>query len=273
MTEAKRRSPLEEGLDELVKAKLPRYPLDGTILAASPSARFEPPTPEEISNYREQQYPGWLEELRSFFEKLPQRMGIATRLAELVVAIRNDGNRPSEGTIVTFEAHGGVLLATKKNAPAFEQDFPAPPRPPKGSLVVTANTIDCGYQSDFSDVAKFRMPKLDPHDPCAFYFTDGERNRPSTKWVFECDQFRHGGYESKFEMLILVPNGAQLTNPAVQCEVYARNMSTPVTSIIHVRSNFHVADSVQTARELLDRHLRPKTEVPLVTPTDVKPRD
>jgi hypothetical protein len=276
MAEAKRRSPLKEGLDELANAKHPRDSFERTLLVATPSIQFKPPTLEEISDYRGKHYPGWLDRLRRFFETLPQRMGDPSRMGELIVVVRNDGARPSEGTIVTFAAFGGVLLVSKEHALTCAQDFPAPPKPPRGSLIRTvgslASMIESFGQNHLPDATAFHVPHFDPHDPYAFYFTGGERKSPSARWAFECDQFRHGGCEQTFEMLILVPYGSRPTSPAIHCEVFARNMSTPVKTTIPINLVFHAADSARPARELLDRHLRPHAEVTLVLPDDTKPR-
>ena len=263
VAEAKRRSPPAEGLDELVSAKHPPDAIDRALLVADRSARFRPPKPEEISDYREQHYPAWLDRLRKFFAVLPEQTGYASRLGRLTPALRNEGARPAQGTIVTFTALGGIrLIREGHGARGDEKRFPAPPKPPKGALVSRGSFL----AGPPYDPTLPRMPRFDPHDPHAFYFTQGDRAKPSDQWVFTCDQFRHGACEETFEIPILVPYGAKPVNSAIRCYVFARNMSAPVEATIPIKVVFHPADSIRAARELLDRHLPPEPQVCVVSP-------
>lgn len=265
MAEVRRRRPPAEGLDELIGATSPRNMIDKTRLAAVPFSRFDPITQEQVTKYRENEYPGWLARVRKCFETLPKRMGCSSRSGKLIGVLSNNGARPAEGAIVTMTAFGGILFGQKTSAPGSEDALPQPPKPPQGSVVRRSGSMesmmDTFRRSSLDEQMIARMRPDAVHDPCAFYLIEGDRNRRSHRWAFKCDEFRHDGYEETFEIPVLFPCGSKPVNPAIGCEIFARNMSAPVKLTLPVKIVRNQFDSLVAARELLDQHFRIEPQI------------
>jgi len=76
VSEATHRNPVAEGLDELVAAKKPEGVVDLTLLAANPLSRFRPVTEEEVVEYRDTDYPFWVESIRRCFQGLHEELAV-----------------------------------------------------------------------------------------------------------------------------------------------------------------------------------------------------
>lgn len=133
VAEARLRSPVAEGLDDLVGAKRPNNVVDRTVLSASAFSRFEAPTRDDVEKYRDD-YNQWLQALRTFFDQLPLHLSLPSRSFKLPVILRNIGSRPADGMIVVFEAFGGAFFGVV-GADLTELPFPQVPKPPRGRTV------------------------------------------------------------------------------------------------------------------------------------------
>lgn len=255
--EASCRRPMPKDLDDLVKGKHTTQTLEGTMLAGT-GMRYRPPTQRAVAHYRETAYPNWLVDVRTFFERFPKAVGRQARIDTVDAVVRNDGSRPAEGTIVTFTALGGLLLLRGKKESSVPH-FPKPPDPPKGSYVQSALGMP--------GAVNLKMPALGPsigfshrepaRDAYTFYLTKGEPSRPCEQWIYECEQFRHAGHREVFHIGLFVPEGLTPANPAIRCEVFAKNMSSPIERVLAVSLTAHTTDPKAAAYEVIERNLGP----------------
>jgi hypothetical protein len=91
--------------------------------------RFEPLDTAEVREYREEQYPGWLKDLRSRIETLPGVLSRRSRYRDVRFQLSNMGNVPASGVVVQFRALGGLQFL--------------PPNMKLGSAASTRSTPCC----------------------------------------------------------------------------------------------------------------------------------
>jgi hypothetical protein len=88
-----------------------------------------------------------------------------------------------------------------------------------------------------------------PRDRNAFYW----RNKPadeSSRWVFECEEFRHQADAESFECIVVVPaRGGD--SGLVECIVSATNLPEPQRFKLAIKIDYIKRDAVKTARNLL----------------------
>jgi hypothetical protein len=258
VSEATRRTPPAGGLDELVEAKRPTMPFQLTQLAADPLCRFEPPTKAEVANYREVAYPGWVERVRGYFEVLHEHLGLESRAGKMKIRVRNNGSRGAKGMVVTFQALGGLLLGKIGN-PSGDPMLPPPPKPPQGKIVRTWNMRDMVPVGMDTERPLPALPSFGPRDRYAFYRKEG--GHASNRWSFECDLFRHGGYEKCLDLPFFLPVKAAAHRGIIHVEVFARNMSRTVLAKVPVNVTSSQVDTNEVAMKLLNRQLPPRPQI------------
>jgi len=228
--------------------------------------RYEPPTGEEISKYTEELYPAWVESVNVFFKSLPGHLESPTREYCFSVSIENDGYSPAEHVLVEFNVSGGLFLMPiddeDKSAKASPLVLPQPPNSPKGrwiqglspfeSLAASVRAFEGFATTPFNrvlrDFSPFQPPK---HDKNAFYWKPQRPSRPTTTWVFECDEFRHKTGEEVFKIRIMVPGDRRLGNRIFECRVSARNLHDPIVCSLPVKVEYENQDSFATARSFV----------------------
>ena len=137
-------------IDEFLQALKIRYPIAANFDAqrsqptvfehfVGKGGYFDQATDEEISKYRDQEYPGWLRECRNFLSRIQETLQHQVTQAAFTIEAENHGTRPGNHALVVIRARGQFNICP----PPFEEDdpndeeqtdprFPSPPRPPRG---------------------------------------------------------------------------------------------------------------------------------------------
>lgn len=264
INEAQQRHPPQEGLTELVGQRRPPDPFGRALLAANQFQRYEAPTAEDITNYYEHRYPGWITALRATLTGLHTRLSMPSRYTKTAILLENRGTRPADGVILTLTMHGGLQLTRKP--PTLDDALPQTPPPPTGTYVTVGGGLRDRLNSLNANTgleSSFHTPSYVPsRHPNTFYREYG--HEPTDEWTLNCDEFRHGDQERR-EIGIIIPDTWQGTNAALAITMTARNMSAPATKTIPVRIHATRRDTISAARALLDKNVKRTPRVHLWT--------
>ena len=169
-------------------------------------------------------------------------------------------SRTAEGTIVTFQALGGLLFGKIGDQSRADPPLPRPPRVPQGRVVRRRDALDIIAPAR-AVLPALRVP--DPHNPYAFYWREGRCESPSDRYSLECDLFRHGGHEELIELPFFLPRKAKMRDGIIEVEVFARNLSRAVTMKMPVSVSSALRDTSEVARKILDEQLPAKPQAGL----------
>ena len=79
------------------------------------------------------------------------------------------------------------------------------------------------------------MTRSHSRDPDAFYYKPDRPRVPVESFSLECEQWRHGIAEECFDGEVYAGSDQEEIQGALECEIHAENLSTPVKKIIPVR--------------------------------------
>jgi hypothetical protein len=214
--------------------------------------QWVPPGADQIAQYQQQEYPDWVARVRKFFADLPTTAEQPNRQKTLRFEIENIGSRPAEHVQVEFRASGGVVFASsdaKDPSAVAALTLPHPPTPPAGRWINPwlTSVLPTQFGAPMLDLPDIKLGR--PRDRNAFYW----RNKPereSTRWVFECEEFRHQTDPETFECVVLV-SGRKVNNGVIECTVSAANLPQPYRLKVPVTISYTERDAVKTARNLL----------------------
>lgn len=237
---------------------------------------YIPPSDVEILNYREERYFDWIEKVERYFRSVPKYLEENTRFYELDFILTNEGNIFAENVIVDIELLGNL----KFNIPPIEGfkytltnmiNLPPPPTPPKGKWVekksnsLPNNMIDIMFKkhdllaSFKTDPIVLSNPNLLPfnneykRDRHDFYWKPQKPETQSSKWTFECEQFRHKVEEENFNLTIILPQDEDIEKGAIKFRVTAKNLPEPHEIIIPLVINYNEKDAVSITKDLINK--------------------
>jgi hypothetical protein len=203
-----------EQVTELVSEMESRHPMkinfsqvddfsDGLRIGSLGSfKKYEPPSEADISRYQKEEYPEWIENIRSFFETYTEHYNHISVLCPFTLTLKNVGRAPVENMILKFELLEGGTFGSPdiKNSQVTKPrlDVPLPPEPPKGKWTDTMSAISAlaraGYPFE-RNLSKMSFPAINKpiqRDRFAFHWRDSRPIGDEKRWTLECDEFRHG---------------------------------------------------------------------------------
>lgn len=208
------------------------------------------PDPDAIAQYREQDYPQWLESCRRILSSFHHLLQWEQPALRFTFAASNSGIRPAEDALVTISAKGVLrILPPRESVEPVPTRLPDPPKPPRGGSFLS---FDVGGRATLDP---FLNPELNfdgsplLRDRNKFYFRDDSPTAPVESYSLICDQWRHGPFEEKFLGEIhLLRADAQ---GALSLEIQAGNLSDPTVTTIPVRIKAETLSSYPRAEELV----------------------
>lgn len=261
----------------------------GAIFGATLSAInrvFIPATDEEIAEYKDSAYPGWLkacEAVLSDCYKTPRQ----SSPPRFTFWAENRGTRPAKDALIEIEAEGDFLIAPPGRAQKLGEDaptdlesptetrhsLPSPPKPPKGRWEYAEGVLR-GLQDTLSALAPSRigdpfqamrdldslsasapfLPSAPPtRDPNSFYYEPELSGQPQRPVRLVCAQWRHmDGAEDFAGEIHIRPDQTEIRG-ALLFRVQAENLSEPVSSQIPVRIEVDHVSSFERASALVDQ--------------------
>jgi hypothetical protein len=253
------------------------------ILAASETpwtkAEYVPADESDIQRYREEEYPSWIGKLESLLKGYHAWFQAAEGYPTCTVVARNNGSRPAEDVLVTFEAKGAFRIARPdvvNSVKAGKQiAFPPPPKPPKGAWVLrpfglNINDVMGQFQDLTSPYEQMRDYPLDllaagplsrlglpERDPNAFYWVKAYKKEPLKKRLsLDCKQWRHGqDNDESFEIAIASDIQSVVTG-VLECKMQASNVAQPGLRILRVKILAQELSTFEKATVFVDEFSR-----------------
>ena len=232
---------------------------------------FRPASDEAITNYKDVEYPQWLDDCNEFFVDLHGILQRSVRQPAFRFVVANKGSRPGNNSWIVIRARGNFLICPPQSddTPEGQGDptLPRPPTPPRGRWRASPNSFgrlfDLGRTSLPTDplhglVRPF--PTIDPslfvkqhRDPNGFYYKPLRITEPADTFSLECEQWRHGTDDEGFDGYIYLEEGETTASGVLECEIHAENLSGPVIQKIPV----HIKVQCLSARDYADRLVNP----------------
>ncbi len=215
--------------------------------------RYIPVTEEEIAQYRETDYPHWLERLRNALQALPDDLTQPTQRTNAALTLSNTGGAPAEGLLIEIRVSKGFEIRRPNSVTSPTPSLPRPPKPPRPRV---ENPYD--ITKALSDLTHPSMPYIDPmrgvhlpeppRDPLVFY----RRETEPTRWELDCEEFRHQ-HEHIFGITLLALNPADHAGGILSIRATARNMATVFEERIPIRVKPQPADPLPAATKLISQ--------------------
>ena len=260
---------------------VPERRVESSLLRTVTAIRgtYVPPTEEEVRQYQESAYPHWLSECESYLSDLHSVLQTQVPQPCYVLTVENVGTRPARDALITLTAKGAVQIAVEEDIDTYGLDerqdnregLPSPPRVPVGrwtgpfgqlsSMVGGMEGLASLHRSAVALSSDgLQTPSYLPgaivsarHDPNGFYYKPHRPTDPTDIISLECEQWRHKSDAEDFEFLVFFDHDEQETDGAIECEIHAENLTTPVSLIVPVRIRTTRTDMAPVARELARR--------------------
>ena len=262
-----------------VQAEFGLHPKEDSAIFLLPKAGglqpYIPPTNDEIIQYRDVDYPRWLNECESYLSNLHLMLQARQSPPCFQLAASNLGSVPAHDVLITFAAHGQFQLRVEPYSDADKidcesdpnEDLPKPPKAPEGRWTGSFDHISGLtdlFTSPTHDISSLvaQLPDSSLHtayihpqgtDPNSFYYKPGRPIEPTDSFSLECKQWRHRTEKELFRGLICVDLDNLDLDGTIVCEVHAENLSRPVRAHlrVHLRANRVNANAIWD--ELLNR--------------------
>ena len=209
---------------------------------------FEPASDQAIANYKEREYPQWLEDCRAFFTELHETLQRSAGWPVFRFDVANEGSRPGTDALIVIRAKGNLLVCPPvpggddpEDGEQAEPRLPRRPRLPRGEWRASPSPFGqllggldrTRLSPDLGRVLANRLADQ-RRDPNAFYYKPTRITKPADMFSLECEQWRHGTGGKVFEGYIHLEEGTTTASGVLECEIHAENLSDPVIRRIPV---------------------------------------
>ena len=244
---------------------------------------YTPAPDEEITKYKEEEYPKWIKECEQTMSRLQELTQKEISQPSFTFGIVNEGSRPANDALVNIIAEGDFRICP----PPFddggaEEDtkidisLPPPPSPPIGSWA-RKSPLMSGHTSSafdlanlFSGLGSFTPPTVgrsalhgvasnNRRDPNAFYYKPNRAPTPQQSFSLECEQWRHGTNEESFSGSLFFDLDTETIAGELTCEVHAENLSSPVKKTFPVKVSIKRVTPADHARLLIQNLQKTKS--------------
>lgn len=228
---------------------------------------FSPATQEEISAYKDKNYPDWVEKCKEYLRGCHKRFNNYFTPPRVTVSLSNIGTRPAEDTLVTLLARGDFYICPPPYKDTEGQEnitsqpsLPRPPKPPKGEWK-TRSLFDSlsSHRNIQYGVGKALHNMIDvpslissrSRDPNAFYYQNRPEN-PVKTFSLECKQWRH---QSKSEEILTdlffndIPSNI---SGSFEIKAHAANMADPVSAQFPIQITVNEVSAITKAEMLVE---------------------
>ena len=242
---------------------------------------FTPASDEQISNYSEEEYPGWISKCEDYLSNLHETLQSRIEQPWFTFAVVNEGNRPGHDALINLVAEGELKIC----APPYQDDaeeedekieigLPAPPQPPRGRWSPKSPALRelpgglSALANSLSGFNHFIYPGLEPsmpppilsrdnrRDSNAFYYKPKRPTTPKQSFSLECEQWRHRTGEEQFSGQLFFDLEKQRVSGALVCEVHAENLSSPVRVTVPVEISIKRLKAADQAQLLVSELLK-----------------
>ena len=221
---------------------------------------FVPAKPDEIQRYAEIEYPKWLDQVKRFFQKLPEKLFCPYVQVDLI--LKNKGIVPAESLQIEFVTCGKITFEINDKADVKEMPkLLEPPKPPEGKWVskniVYAENIKTIMKHSESLLTKSLISK--PRDKNSFYFKSF-RNSFLNKHLLECKEFMHKSAPETFLLTIYIPIEDKPEKVVIKGVVWAKNMPEPYTFNFTPEIIYKEVEAIDIAKKIINDALYKKQD-------------
>ena len=232
--------------------------------------QYKPASEEVINNYRENEYPEWLDDCREWLTGVHELLQRKEGLPFFRFEVANVGSRPGKDALVVIRAKGDFKVCP----PPYGEDepeeteetdlsIPSPPRPPRGRWQ-SSNTSLSRMLGGFNylggpsllDLPSLAVPAHIPptprRDPNLFYYKPTRITEPAHTFSLECEQWRHETSSEPFVGDIFVAEGLTKASGALECEIHAENLFKPAVKRIPVRIEIEYPSSRDVVEDVIN---------------------
>jgi PIN domain len=209
---------------------------------------YIPATEAEIAEYVEKSYPAWLESCRIRFAQLHEILQRSVKAPEFIWQLQNNGTRPADDALVTFEARGSFAvqpppqpIEDDDDKPVIPELLPRPPQAPRGtSRNIYKDAFGLGSMGDIDKMGEvmtlinMKPPRIAPPNKNAFYLFDS-KSGPTRSFALKCQQWRHGGEAEHFSGQLCWSDDISEFSGDLVCRIMAANASDVSERSIKVR--------------------------------------
>lgn len=219
---------------------------------------YSPPSESRINEYKNEDYPSWLDRCRELFLVIHSHFQKNTDKPTFSFLIKNEGSRPGKDVLVEIEAFGNIdvmPILDGNDDNLILENILLPPEPPEGGLMhlMSQSYRWSGLRGDVLNVAHTPLSVSPPQfyrDQNTFYYKDEPEN-PVSSYSLECVQFRHGVEQGSFNGKVYVNGYSEKTSGLVKCTVHAENLSDPVSKSLPVKVSVTKKDTFNEVKQLI----------------------
>ncbi|MDA8377238.1 MAG: PIN domain-containing protein [Planctomycetia bacterium] len=230
------------------------------ILRSIPARTFVPASEEEINKYINTNYPMWVKDCKEKLRQIHSRFQSKVEPLRLIVRLANNGSRPAENCLITFEAKGDFVIQPspdERNSDITEDPFiSSPPPAPKGRWQVFGKFIYGSIENPaFFPLGIDAISRLKSRarDDDAFYYKSGKPELPCTSYSLECVRWRHQLDSVSFSIDIYPSSLSHgHVKGAVNVTVHAANMTDSFNHLIQISVDVNTGDTFAEAMRLIE---------------------
>lgn len=247
-------------IESLMETMTKRFPMKRDF-SLTPSERFlsmsaidlsrlHAPADWEIAKYQNEEYPDWKKRLHNRLEHFHSSLQIRDGTTGVRLLLANAGTVPAEHLQVAVSVSDGLVLSNRKHYDKLIRGLltlpkaPTPPQPRK----ITLDSLR-GVQGPADFIAPYlpQVPVKRRRDE--FYLKTGEKI--DSKWVWACENVRHGATPEEFSFNVGVSAQAQVSGGQMFVEVSAENLPRATTKKVRIKMTNAPADTPTAAKEWL----------------------
>lgn len=273
MDSVQRHHPMQRDFDRTDTPKRTRHEsaLDAAMRTLGGRTVYVHPSDEQIREYQEELYPGWLTQVESALRSLHWVLWEKENHKQLWVRITNEGSVPAENTTVEFQALGGIALAPPSDSgeEVVQEEIawrlPPCPAPPEGRWTRKKSSAELLVESlqrshgltgwSGRDYVGLTRPELfgghQRRDRHAFYWRTKRPVENELGRSFECDEFRHKDIPEEFELVVVAPEEQDSGAAALECKVHARNLPEPCRAVFPILLEYAYGSTLSYAQKAI----------------------
>ncbi|EOA5503410.1 hypothetical protein ACH4P7_001908 [Enterobacter hormaechei] len=224
-------------------------------------------TEEQIKNYKDKEYPSWLESCKDNLSNCHEIFNALFTSPRMTISLCNIGTRPAKDALITLSTKGDFLISPPPYKESDEEhdashstSLPLPPTPPK-SKWITKDLFNSLRGLNYSNMGlaggigrNLDLPSIysrKNRDPNDFYY----QNRPHSpvrSFSLECEQWRHQSGSEYFTVDLHFNNTPGKISGALEIKVQAANMADPYTAQKPIQMNIVEVSVFEQANILVE---------------------
>lgn len=242
--------------------------MNAALSALSGYRQYRPASDKAISQYRDVDYPEWVNQLERWLRELHKHLQRQAATFAVEMSLLNLGTVPANNLLFRISVSEGFLILPPEDEsgdddPTAIPPPPAPPVSPKGRWEFT-HPLGDAFRTLGMGVpqmpASFISPALNwpssTHDPYHFYWRPHKPVGYESTWELECDEFRHQAEPEVFAFHILAPgNGFAPLGGTIEVCASAANLPEPLRTTIPILVHIAQGDTAARARACLLQRL------------------